>query len=76
MPTIDIRKLSAEQLKNAMVTLGEKPFRAKQVHEWLWKRSATSFADMTNLSKELRTKLEKQRRYHKNTLSTTRWQHD
>lgn len=58
MPTIDIRKLTAEQLKNAMLALGEKPFRAKQVHEWLWKRSATSFADMTNLSKELRTKLE------------------
>ncbi|CAN5221095.1 23S rRNA (adenine(2503)-C(2))-methyltransferase RlmN [soil metagenome] len=58
MPTIDIRKLSAEQLKNAMVTLGEKPFRAKQVHEWLWKRSAMSFEEMTNLSKELRTKLE------------------
>ncbi len=58
MPTIDIRKLSAEQLKNAMVTMGEKPFRAKQVHEWLWKRSAMSFEEMTNLSKELRVKLE------------------
>jgi 23S rRNA (adenine2503-C2)-methyltransferase len=58
MATIDIRKLSAEQLKNAMVAMGEKPFRAKQVHEWLWKRSALSFAEMTNLSKELRLKLE------------------
>lgn len=58
MPTVDIRKMNAEQLKNAMVKLGEKPFRAKQVYEWLWKRSATSFEDMTNLSKELRAKLE------------------
>lgn len=58
MATVDIRKMNAEQLKNAMVKLGEKPFRAKQVHEWLWKRSATSFEDMTNLSKDLRAKLE------------------
>lgn len=60
MPTIDIRKLNAEQLKNALVNLGEKPFRAKQVHEWLWKRSATSFEEMTNLSKELRAKLQEE----------------
>jgi 23S rRNA (adenine2503-C2)-methyltransferase len=39
------------------VALGEKPFRAKQVYEWLWKKSVHSFADMTNLSKELRDKL-------------------
>lgn len=37
--------------------MGEKPFRAKQVWEWLWKKEATSFADMTDLSKELRQKL-------------------
>ena len=37
-----------------MVVLGEKPFRAKQVYEWLWKKRATSFNDMTNLSKSLR----------------------
>jgi len=37
--------------------LGEKPFRAKQVHEWLWKKSVHSFAEMTNLSVELREKL-------------------
>ncbi len=56
----DIRKLNPEQLKAAVVALGEKPFRAKQVQEWLWKRSAMSFAEMTNLSKELRQKLEEQ----------------
>ena len=35
----------------------EKAFRAKQVWEWLWKKSATSFDDMSNLSKSLREKL-------------------
>ncbi len=38
-------------------TMGEKKFRARQVWEWLWQKGAQSFADMTNLSKELRQKL-------------------
>lgn len=53
----DIRTLSKEQLTMAMQDLGEKPFRARQVYEWLWQKSARSFDEMTNLSKELRTKL-------------------
>ena len=51
---IDIRQLSLDQLTEKLVVLGEKPFRAKQVYEWLWKKRATSFQDMTNLSKSLR----------------------
>lgn len=53
----DIRKLNRDELFNAMETLGEKAFRAKQVHEWLWKKSACGFDEMTNLSKPLREKL-------------------
>ena len=34
--------------------MGEKKFRAKQVWEWLWKNGATSFEEMTNLSKATR----------------------
>jgi len=52
---IDIRQLSLEELTDKLVAFGEKPFRAKQVYEWLWKKRATSFDDMTNLSKSLRT---------------------
>jgi 23S rRNA (adenine2503-C2)-methyltransferase len=37
--------------------MGEKKFRTKQVYEWLWQKHAHSFEAMTNLSKELRTKL-------------------
>lgn len=36
----------------------EKSFRAKQVYEWLWKKSCFSFNEMSNISKELRTKLD------------------
>ena len=51
---IDIRLLSLDELISQLTALGEKPFRAKQIYEWLWKKSATSFDDMTNLSLKLR----------------------
>ena len=38
--------------------MGEQKFRAKQVYEWLWVKSATSFEQMTNLSKTLRQYLQ------------------
>jgi 23S rRNA (adenine2503-C2)-methyltransferase len=54
---IDIRKLNKEELNNAFIDIGEKPFRAKQVYEWLWTKGVSAFDDMTNISKELREKL-------------------
>lgn len=54
----DIRALSLEELKTSFVGMGEKAFRAKQVYEWLWMKSAVSFDEMTNLSKELRKTLD------------------
>ena len=53
----NIRQLSLAELEQYFETLSEKKFRAKQVWEWLWQKHAHSFADMTNLSKELRQKL-------------------
>ncbi|MBL7744476.1 MAG: 23S rRNA (adenine(2503)-C(2))-methyltransferase RlmN, partial [Chitinophagaceae bacterium] len=53
----NIRELSLQQLEEYFETIGEKKFRAKQVYEWLWQKQAMSFADMTNLSKDLRQKL-------------------
>lgn len=46
----DIRALSKDKLKDYFVAKGEKAFRAKQVYEWIWKKSATDFGQMTNLS--------------------------
>ena len=54
----DIRLLDKGNLEEILVGMGEKKFRANQVYEWLWKKSATSFEEMTNLSKELRSTLE------------------
>ena len=53
----DIRLLSLEALQTYFAELGEPKFRAKQVYEWLWQKSSRSFAEMTNLSKKLREKL-------------------
>ncbi|MHA6697789.1 23S rRNA (adenine(2503)-C(2))-methyltransferase RlmN [Chryseobacterium sp. A301] len=56
----DIRTLSLEELKAHFLTLGEKPFRAKQVYDWLWSKNLHSIEEMTNLSKELRESLTKE----------------
>ena len=53
----DIRKLSLEQITDHLLTLEERPFRAKQIWEWLWQKSARSFDEMTNLSNALRERL-------------------
>jgi 23S rRNA (adenine2503-C2)-methyltransferase len=54
----NIRHLSLPALQAYFNTIGEKPFRAKQVYEWLWQKHAGSFEAMTNLSKQLRALLE------------------
>lgn len=46
-----------DEIKEHLVIVGEKPFRAAQIHEWLWKKNAHNFADMSNLGLVLRDKL-------------------
>ena len=55
----DIRKISLDQLIEFFTESGEKPFRAKQVFEWLWQKSARTFDEMTNLSLTTRELLKK-----------------
>lgn len=47
---IDIRNLNLDKLSIFLKENGEKAFRTKQIDEWLWKKSAKSFDDMTNIS--------------------------
>jgi len=54
----DIRSLSQTELTDVFKSLNEPAFRAKQVYQWLWQKCAVSFEEMTNLSKDLRSKLE------------------
>ncbi len=53
----NIRHLSLQELEEHFAGINEKKFRAKQVYEWIWLKQVRSIHGMTNLSKELRTKL-------------------
>ena len=57
-PKKDIRKLNLREIEEYLNSVGEKSFRAKQIYEWLWKKNAHKFEDMTNLSKDLRSELD------------------
>ncbi|GMT99510.1 23S rRNA (adenine(2503)-C(2))-methyltransferase RlmN [Corallococcus caeni] len=57
----DVASLSREKLALFLSEqLGERPFRAAQLYRWLHQRGATSFDEMTDLSKALREKLKVQ----------------
>lgn len=53
----NIRHQSQADLETYFASIGDKKFRVKQVWEWLWQKHAFGFDEMTNLSKELRSKL-------------------
>lgn len=53
----NIRHLGIQELEDYITQIGEKKFRVKQIHEWLWQKHAHSFDDMTNLSKDFRARL-------------------
>lgn len=53
----NIRHLSLKELADYFLSINQKKFRVKQVYEWIWKKGANSFEDMTDLSKELRATL-------------------
>ena len=53
-----IKDYTLEELKEEMNQIGEKAFRTIQIWEWLYKENVSTFDEMTNLSLELRKKLE------------------
>src|SRR6476661_7451662 len=72
----NIRHLDYSELESFLLSVGEKKFRAKQVWEWIWQKGAQSFADMTNLSKELRQKLGENFSLPALTLDSTQYSAD
>lgn len=54
----DIKSLLPEELEAALSEMGEPKFRASQIFTWL-SRGAASFEEMTNLSKDLRSSLDR-----------------
>jgi len=57
---LDLRSLSLAELEATLAEWGEPRFRARQLYEWLWTKSATDLDAMTNLSKDLRRRLKEQ----------------
>ncbi|EKN64111.1 ribosomal RNA large subunit methyltransferase N [Neobacillus bataviensis LMG 21833] len=71
--TMDIKKksiysLELHELMDWLSENGEKPFRAEQIFDWLYKKRITSFEDMSNIAKGLRDKLSNQFQF--TTLNT------
>jgi len=52
-----IKDLTFDELKKWLENIGEKPFRASQIFEWLYKKNATDVMQLTNLPLELREKI-------------------
>ena len=72
----DIRKESLESLISYFESIGEKKFRAHQVWEWLWIKSAQSFDEMTNLSKSIREKLSSEFSINAISVDNTQFSND
>ncbi|WP_394922317.1 23S rRNA (adenine(2503)-C(2))-methyltransferase RlmN [uncultured Robinsoniella sp.] len=57
MEKVDLKTLDFQEMKAEMARIGEKPFRAGQIYQWIHQKLADSPRDMTNLSKGLRDTL-------------------
>ncbi len=53
----NIKDYNFEQLKQEMIQIGEKPFRAEQIFKWIYQEKVKTFDEMTNISLDLRKKL-------------------
>jgi len=72
----NIRQVEVTDIERFIGKIGEKPFRVKQIVEWLWQKHAHSFDEMTNLSKDLRKQLEDHYQLPALTISTTQLSED
>jgi 23S rRNA (adenine2503-C2)-methyltransferase len=54
----DLKSLSRQELSSYLKELGLASYRSDQVYQWLYQKGAGSFEEMTNLSKDLRAKLD------------------
>lgn len=54
---VNLLGLTRAELEAFIVGMGEKPFRARQLMKWLYKRGVGDFAEMTDLARTFRDKL-------------------
>lgn len=55
--SIDVLDLTTEELRKKFISLGIEPYRADQVHQWIYEKGVYAFDKMTNLSAALRERL-------------------
>lgn len=60
----DIKSLTTDELKEWLRESGEKPFRAEQIQNWLFRNQVKSYDEMLNVSPETRKKLAEAFRVH------------
>jgi len=66
----DLKSMELAELTEFVKELGEKPFRAKQLYQWMHVKLASSYEEMTNLPMEFREKLKESSFY--TSLKTVR----
>ncbi len=64
MKELDIREVELATLAQIIEDFGEKSFRAKQIHEWFWKKGARRFDELNNIPKLLVEKLQSEYFFH------------
>ena len=57
METADIKSMTLEEVSGMLEELGEKPYRARQLSQWMHQKLARGFGEMKNLPLDLREKL-------------------
>lgn len=68
--------LSRLALETWILEKGEKPFRAKQIFDWIYQNFATSWEEMTNLPKSLKSALSKEMKFYTLKLAKTQVSED
>ena len=51
---------NTKELENTLASLGEKPFRGRQIAQWIYQKGAANFEEMSNVGAPLRAKLSEQ----------------
>jgi 23S rRNA (adenine2503-C2)-methyltransferase len=67
----NLRHLSQTELETLIISIGEKPFRVKQINEWIWQKNITSIDEMLNVSKATRERLKEEYFLGKLTIDHT-----
>jgi radical SAM enzyme, Cfr family len=72
----NLRHLTKEEIEHLVSSYDEKPYRARQIHEWIWQKGAMNIDDMTNLSKSFREQLKEEYELYALKIDTTQHSED